>query len=94
VASLNADSRGVTYICNLFLVQVRCHISSYFMALVVHLLAAAVGHPVVLQLVLEDPDDHRVGNGAADVGGGHCVQALVLGDVVLEEEGVGLRRML
>merc|ERR1719210_739796 len=54
------------------------------------LLAAPVGHPLVLLLVLKDADDDRVGDGAADVGGGHRVETLVLGDVVLEEQGVRL----
>ena len=59
-----------------------------------YLLASPVGHPVVLQLILQDPDDDRVGDGPADVGSGDGVQALVLGDVVLEEEGVRLRRVV
>ena len=59
-----------------------------------YLLASPVGHPVVLQLILQNPDDDRVGDGSADVGSGDGVQALVLGDVVLEEEGVRLRRVV
>jgi hypothetical protein len=55
-----------------------------------NLLATSVRHPVILQLILKDPDNDRVRDGAADVRGGDGVQALVLGDVVFEEESVSL----
>ncbi len=55
-----------------------------------NLLAASVRHPVVLQLVLENPDDDGVGDGAADVGCSDSVQTLVLCDVILKEQRVGL----
>ena len=54
------------------------------------LLATSVRHPVILKFILKDADNDRVGDGSADVRGSDCVQAFVLGDVVLEEEGVGL----
>ena len=60
----------------------------------INLLATSVRHPVVFQFVFENPDDDGVGDRSADVGRGHCVQALVLGDVVLEEEGVRLGRVV
>ncbi len=53
-----------------------------------------VGHPLVLLLVLHDPDDDRVRDGAAEVGGGDGVEALVPGDVVLEEHGVDVGRVV
>ena len=58
------------------------------------LLGPPVGHPLELLLVLQDADHHRVGDGAAQVGGGDSVEPLVLGDVVLEEESVGLGRIV
>ena len=59
-----------------------------------NLLASPVSHPIVFQLVLQDPDDDGVGDGPTDVGRRHGVQTLILGDVVLEEEGVGLGRVV
>ena len=53
-----------------------------------------VGHPLVLLLVLHDPDDDRVRDRAAEVGGGDGVEALVPGDVVLEEHGVDVGRVV
>ncbi len=55
------------------------------------LLRATIDHPVVLLLVLENPDNHRVGNRSAEIGGGHSVQALVLCDVIFEPKSVGLQ---
>ena len=58
------------------------------------LLGAPVGHPFKLLFILEDAHHHGKGNGAADVESRHSVETLILGDVVLEEQGVGLRRIV
>jgi len=59
-----------------------------------YLLGAPVGHPFKLLFILENADHHGEGNGAADIVSRHGVEALVLGDVVLEEQSVGLRRIV